>query len=157
MEQLDKERGYRYGTMYLPHDGAQKHITAIAGSAADILRRYGYKVRVLDRPIHKITTIEAARKRFSSCRFDKARCDEGIKRLEDYQWTWDDKGETYRKTPLHNSASNGADAFQTFGWHHSKGAHGTFDGGAGSMAGPGGLVYRRGRSRTGDIDARHIL
>ena len=157
LNELAKDRGYQWGTMYLPHDGAQKHITAIAGSAADILRRYGYKVRVLDRPIHKITTIEAARKRFPSCRFDRERCDLGIKHLEDYQWTWDPVGETYRKTPKHNAASNAADAIQTFGWHYAQGQHGQWSAQSRDMTGAASMGYRRGRPNRSETDARHIL
>lgn len=116
LNELQQERGYQYGTMYLPHDGKQNHIEAIAGSVADILRRHGFRVRVVDRPFQKVASIDAARLRFDACRFDVDRCDAGLKHLANYQWTWDEQGETFRKTPKHNAASNGADAFQTFGW-----------------------------------------
>ena len=120
LDDIHKELKYGWGTMYLPHDGAQKRIEAIAGSAADILRRHGYRVRVVDRPIRKVPSIEATRRRFSSCKFDKLKCADGITHLENYQWVWDKLGETYRKTPVHNTASNGADAFQTYGWYYDR-------------------------------------
>ena len=116
LHEMSRTKGYQWGTVYLPHDGASHHISAVAGTAADILRRAGFKVRVVDRPIKKVPSIEATRKRFASCRFDKENCDQGLQRLENYQWVWDEQGETYRKTPKHNFASNGADALQTFGW-----------------------------------------
>ena len=116
LHDLAKEKGYQWGTMYLPHDGKQHHITALAGSASDILRRNGFKVRVVERPLRKVPSIEAARKKLNTCRFDAVGCDQGLKHLENYQWVWDAQGETYRKMPKHNAASNGADAFQTFGW-----------------------------------------
>ena len=101
---------------------------AIAGSASEILRRHGFKVRVVERPRQKVPSIEAARKKLPSCRFDIKRCRTGIEHMENYQWTWDEQGETYRKTPKHNEASNCADAFQTFGWWHK------LHGGSGSWA-----------------------
>ena len=116
LHELSRKNGYQYGTMFLPHDGRQHHISAISGSAADILRRNGFRVRVLDRPLHKVPSIEATRKKFGECRFDKDKCDQGLIHLENYKWKWDEKGETYRKTPIHDASSNGADAFQTFGW-----------------------------------------
>ena len=135
LNDLHEGNGYQWGTMYLPHDGTTRHITAVAGSAADILRRNGFKVRVVDRPVRKVPSIEATRKRFPSCRFDKDKCEQGIIHLENYAWLWDDKGETYRQSPIHNTASNGADAFQTYGWWH--GLHG----------GDGRFAEQKGQSR----------
>ena len=111
-----RSKGYQWGTMYLPHDGRQHHITAIAGTVEEILLRHGFRVRVVERPLKKVPSIEAARKRFPTCRFDKTNCEQGIIHLENYRWKWDEKGETYSKSPNHDAASNGADAFQTFGW-----------------------------------------
>ena len=153
---LNKERGYQWGTVYLPHDGAAHHITAVAGTAAEILRRGGFKVRVVDRPVRKVPSIEASRKRFPSCRFDKERCDEGLKRLENYQWVWDEQGETYRKQPKHNFASNGADAFQTFGWGYRS--EGSFARQREEVVAAGkGLGYTRKFRANRKPDAAHIL
>ena len=148
MDGLAKERGYQWGTVFLPHDGSSKHIAAVEGTAADILRRGGYKVRVVDRPVRKVPSIESARKRFGSCRFDKERVDRGLRCLENYQWRWDDKGDTYSKQPVHNFASNGADAFQTFSFGYR--GDGTFakqreD----SIASREGLAYTRKRRGVG--------
>ena len=154
MHEMHTDLGYNWGTMYLPHDGKQHHISAIAGTSADILRQNGFKVRVVDRPLKKIPSIEAARRKFSTCRFDIEKCDQGIKHLENYRWTWDDQGDTYRKTPLHNNASNGADAFQTFGWyHHTRGEASFADqrSAYSPFANQGLGRYTRGKSRKRDI------
>lgn len=114
-----KDQGYRWGTMYLPHDGKTLHIESIAGSAKDILQAHGFRVKVTNRPTVKNISIEATRRQFAHCRFDRIRCDLGLANLENYQWSWDEKHACYRNQPLHNSASNGADAFQTYGHGYS--------------------------------------
>ena len=161
LDEWHTDKGYRWGTMYLPHDGASKHITGIAGSAEDILRRNGHKVRVVNRPMKKMPSIEAARKKFPVCRFDAEKCDEGLKRLETYQWTWDEKGDTFKKIPKHNSASNGADAFQTFGWwRHLRGEGGSFAQQQSDMANRSSGVYigrKRGGKHSEPRDYSHIL
>ena len=156
MHQLSHDKGYQWGEMLLPHDGAAHHIEAIAGSAEEILRRNGFRVRVLNRPIHKVTTIEAARKCFGSCRFDRVACDDGLKHLENYQWTWDEQGETFRKTPKHNAASNAADAFQTFGWHRARSGEARW---AQQLGADTGVMhtYSRGSRRSPQRDYSHIL
>lgn len=159
LHELARDRGYQWGTVYLPHDGKSNNIAAIAGTASDILRRAGFKTRVVDRPVRKVPSIEMTRKRFASCRFDKDRCDEGLKRLENYQWVWDEQGDTYRKQPKHNFASNGADAFQTFGWGFRGGGsfrQQQFE--HGSPVPGTGLVYsRKGSRRRLEPSYSHIL
>jgi len=34
--------------------------------------------------------------------------------LANYQYVWDERYDTFRQNPLHNWASNGADAFRMF-------------------------------------------
>ena len=114
MDELAKEFGYRWGVMYLPHDGKSRHIESVAGSAQDILETNDFKVTVTNRPIIKNIAIASTRRQFEHCRFDR-KCALGLKHLMNYQWSWDEVHKTYRHTPLHNAASNGADAFQTYG------------------------------------------
>ena len=115
LREFERKHGYQYGTAYLPHDGSAKRLESLAGSAEDILRTYGFKVRVVPRTPFKLKSIEETRKKFDSCRFDETRCEKGLVCLENYQWTWDDEQKRISYAPLHNHASNGADAFQVFG------------------------------------------
>ncbi len=159
MDDMEREHGYQWGTMYLPHDGASRHIESVAGSVSEILRANGYKVRVVERTRDKTVSIEAARTSFSHCRFDRVGCDDGIKCLEGYTWTWDEKGETYRKTPAHNYASNGSDAFQTYatGYH---GEDGSFRQQLARIDGSSERQYRRGRVRRNPLtnpDTSHVI
>ena len=158
IHELARSKGYQWGTIFLPHDGASHHISAVAGTAADIMRRAGFKVRVVDRPVKKVASIEMARKHFSSCRFDKEGCDEGLQRLENYQWVWDEQGETYRKTPKHNFASNGADAFQTFAWGARNSSSSFTKQRESPLVEPGVGVYtRRKKGRVAGAGHAHIL
>ena len=116
LNEMKRKHGYEWGTMFLPHDGKSKHIEAIAGSAQDILRDNGFKVRVVDRTKDKMRSIEDTRKQFAHCQFDGKSCEQGLIHLENYCWTWDDKYETFRQTPLKNKHVHGADAFQTYGY-----------------------------------------
>ncbi len=159
MDEMEKELGYQWGTMFLPHDGKTKHIEAVAGSVSDILRSHGYKVRVVNRTPQKMISIEDTRRAFSNCRFDRTLCETGIKTLEGYRWKWDEKGETFLKTPEHNYASNGADAFQTFGYGY-KGEEGTFKQQLENIDGTGGRKYLRGRNTQNAItnpDNSHVV
>ena len=142
LNELSKTRGFQWGTMYLPHDGKTKHIEAVAGSVDDILRANGFKTKVVNRTPDKNITIEDARREFSTSRFDSEHCDEGLKRLEAYQWVWDEDHQTYRKNPLHNFASNGADAYQTFAYGY-RGEEGTFSQQLQQVDGTGGRKYLR--------------
>ena len=119
LDEMEKGLRYKWGTMYLPHDGKTKHIEALAGSVKDIMQRHGFRVKVTNRPTTKNVSIAATRLQFPHCRFDKEKCDIGLSMLENYQWSWDKTHMVYRNTPLHNTASNGADAFQTYGHGYS--------------------------------------
>ena len=46
------------------------------------------------------------------CYFDKTNCFDGIEALRSYQRKWIDHTQTFANAPLHNWASNGADAFR---------------------------------------------
>ena len=116
LEAKQHEYNWVYGCHYLPHDGRNKNHTSVAGSAEDILKHGGFKpVQIVDRPLIKKHSIDAARIAFARCRFDKDRCEDGIVALENYQWIWDEDHKTFRKHPQDNWASHGADAFQQFG------------------------------------------
>jgi hypothetical protein len=57
--------------------------------------------------------IEATRKFLRRCWIDEDKCAVGLNALRSYQYEWNDKLQTYTKTPLHNWASHGADGLRT--------------------------------------------
>lgn len=124
-----KEKGYKYGLHFAPHDVAQSDWLQGRSRWAQAKELFGVKFEKVNRTSNKQDAINAARRFFSCCWFDKTRCDEGIKRLQNYRREWDDKLGTYKSTPLHDKNSNGADAFMTLACGHSfkpKGFVGSF-------------------------------
>lgn len=103
---------YLYHTHYLPHDAKQREIGSGKTRAAKLLEfKKGY-VEILDRHdlqdgIHEVKMV------LPRCYFDEDRTELGRQRLKDYTKKYDRKTETYLAQPLHNEASNGADAFRS--------------------------------------------
>lgn len=110
-----KEKGYTYGQHYLPHDVEVVVLGSGNRSRRDILEGLGVRpVTVVPRIDNINNGIEQTRKAFKTCWFDEDRCEDGLSALSNYQYQYDEKYETHRPHPLHNWASNGADAFRQF-------------------------------------------
>jgi len=110
-----KEKGYLYGTHYLPHDAEVTDLSSRRGSRKRILEDAGVRPITIVPRIPDINSgIEQTRKAFPRCWFDEKRCTEGLEALANYQYVFDEKYDTFRQTPLHNWASNGADAFRQY-------------------------------------------
>src|SRR3984957_18831584 len=56
--------------------------------------------------------VTAARKKIPFARFDKERTKQGLECLRSYRTEWDEKARAFKKTPDHNWASHGADAWR---------------------------------------------
>jgi phage terminase large subunit len=103
------ERGYR-GVDFVPHD-ARVRDWSVGRTRVEVLRSMGRKPRLV--PNHTlIDGINAARITLASAHFDAARCQRGIECLRSYCAEWDEHLRTFRKTPKHDWASHGADAFR---------------------------------------------
>lgn len=105
---------YVYGQFVLPHDAKARDLST-GKSQMQIFYNLGARnLKVIPKVGTKRESINAARMAFAACEFDSVKCDKGIRALENYQRKWDAKNNVYQETPLHNWASNGADAFQQF-------------------------------------------
>jgi len=105
-----QSKPYVYDTHWLPHDAKAKtivHPLSIEGQ----MREAGFKVQICPN-ISVEDGINAARTVFESCVFDEANTQDGWQCLSHYQYEMDDDAGTFKKTPLHNWASHGADAFR---------------------------------------------
>ena len=111
LREMQTEHQYKYGIHYTPHD-IGVHDYSIGRTRQKQALSYGLKLKRVDR-LSKTSGIEAVRKLLPYCVFDLENCDEGLKKLESYRKEWDEKKATYRDTPYHDQASNGADAFRT--------------------------------------------
>jgi len=104
-------RGYTYGTLVLPWDGAAKSL-GTGKSIEELIRAKGYTVRVMPQAsVHD--GINAVRTIFHKCYFDAEKCADGLAGLRRYQWGPATALNVARRTPLHDNASHPSDALRT--------------------------------------------
>lgn len=107
-----EEKPYRYAEVYLPHDGTATSFQTGRTTIEQMIDA-GFPCR----PVPRIAVqhgIDAARKMMRVTRIDRRNCDEGIEALRAYRRQYNEKTQQYVNTPLHDWASNGADAFRYF-------------------------------------------
>lgn len=110
-----KDRGYNYGEHLLPHDAENEHLISTTGSIAETATSMGLRgVRVVPRTSSVANDINEVRQLLPLCQFDKNKTEKGVDALRSYRRIWDEKLKAYRDTPLHDWASDPADAFRTF-------------------------------------------
>lgn len=110
-----RAKPYNYGRFTLPHD-AQARDFSTGKAQVQIFRDHGVRnITIVPRVGTKREGINAARMILPLCEFDAEKCKQGLKALANYQRKWDAKNNVFQDNPLHNWASNGADAFQQFG------------------------------------------
>lgn len=107
------QRGYTGGNDYVPHDAKQREPGA-PGARTRIQTLFALKRRPVLVPDHKpMDRINAGRRLLAlpGTHFDADRCAVGLDMLRAYKQDWDGKNRTFRKTPKHDFASHGADAW----------------------------------------------
>lgn len=103
---------YHYAKHYLPHDARAKTFAAHGKSAIEQLGVHlGYQNLDIVPSLSVQDGIQAARKALQRCYFDTS-TEIGINALKTYQREYDEDRKVFRPTPLHNWASNPADAFR---------------------------------------------
>ena len=107
-----QDKGYAYGTDWLPHDAKAKTL-ATGRSLEEIMLSAGRRVRIV--PNLSITDgINAARTVFNRCHFDDVKCAEGLQSLRRYRFDVDVETRQLSGRPLHDFHSHAADAFRYF-------------------------------------------
>lgn len=118
--QMLKEKGYKYRTHYLPHDGSSRTIQT-GMSTKDLFIRLlqeaniSSDVYVAQKPDSKQTPINLVRERFSRYHFNETNCADGIKKLSLYHRQWDRNTKAFRDYPAHDWTCHAADALATEG------------------------------------------
>ncbi len=116
------KKHYVYTTFFFPHDVRNRQLGAVGGATgaktlAQVASGLGMSPQtVVPRPKNPeelSNQIEATRHFLAGCWIDEERCDQGILGLENYRKEWDQKGATFKKTPLHSWASHPADSLRT--------------------------------------------
>jgi phage terminase large subunit len=109
-------RRYRWGTDYLPHDGAAQQLNAGGKSARDILTGLGRSVKVITRNEYGTGATDpegrvlAARQMFPRVYFDETKASLLLERLKRYRRRINQQTQQ-AEGPLHDETSHGADAF----------------------------------------------
>ena len=109
LEVLSK-KGYRYNTLWMPHDAENKQLTT-GRSIADLVRSNGFNVRIVPK-MSVENGINAARLLIGNCKFDKENCKEGLEALINYRWDYNKRLEELKNVPLHDWSSHGSDSFR---------------------------------------------
>lgn len=102
-----RERGYRWGKCYLPHDGRAKDYRS-GRSAEEIMRSLGWDVEITE-SLSVEEGIRAARHIFPRLWIDKDKAGQLLTRLARYRRRVSTHGEG---SPVHDEHSHGADALR---------------------------------------------
>ena len=106
-----KSKPYNYGKHFLPHDG-NHHELGTGMTRAETLGQMGINTDVLPRCPNKIDLVTQGRMLLPFCWFDDTKTRRGVEALRQYRRKWNDKLKVFDDHPLHDWASNPADAFQ---------------------------------------------
>jgi hypothetical protein len=113
---------YHYSRHVAPHDIKVREWGSISESGVALTRIETARTLGLNLEQEERGEIEdgiqAVKNKLLTCVFDEEKCATGIKALEEYRREWDPAHGCYKSKPLHNWASNGADAFRTFAKAH---------------------------------------
>ncbi len=104
---------YTYGSHNAPHDLVNDFGMG-GGSRLEIAYNLGVHFNVVRRAKIVHDDIEMVKKILPFCMFDAEKCEKGLKGLRQYRREWDDRLQVYKQQPLHDWASDYADAFRTF-------------------------------------------
>ena len=107
-----KERSYVYGTHYLPHDVAVKSLST-GKSRLETLHKLmpGEKIQIVEK-LGLADGIESCRNFLATCWIDNVKCDKLVDAIDAYQREPDEKRGGFYDRPLHNWASDPADALR---------------------------------------------
>ena len=103
---------YNYEEVWLPHDAVAKTL-ATNRSTIEQLLDAGFPCRKVPH-LSKQHGIDAVRKMLPHCWFDQEKCFAGIEALRAYSRKYNELTKSFSNEPLHNWASDGADAFRYF-------------------------------------------
>lgn len=105
-----KNRPYKVGTVWLPHDAKAKSLQ----TGKSIIEQF-LAAGIMPRLVPELSLqdgIEAARIVLERCWFDESATYDGVEHLRAYQREWDERTQTYRNRPRHDQHSHASDAFR---------------------------------------------
>lgn len=100
---------YKEITNYLPHDAGHERL-GMSNSMSQQLKALGIDNKVLK--VGSVAArIELGRDLIKQAYFDERKTKDGVHALTNYQYEYDDNKQMFKQKPLHDWASDGADAF----------------------------------------------
>ena len=105
-----RNKGFQYEEVWLPHDAVAKTL-ATKRSTIEQMLDAGFPCRKVPR-LAVQHGIDAVRKVLPHCMIDQEKCFAGVEALRAYKRTYNELTKQYDDKPLHNWASDGADAMR---------------------------------------------
>ena len=104
-----RDRGYRYGTHYLPHDAKQRALET-GRTREEFLRTVLMgDIQIVERPQRKEDALAAVKLQYQKLWINED-LTQFVDAMEQYQQEYDEKNGVFRPYPLHNWCSHYADA-----------------------------------------------
>lgn len=104
-----EQKGYTYGTIWLPHDARAKSLQTGRSTVEQFLKE-GFPVRISPN-LGIQDGISAVRKVLPMCHFS-AKCEDGVEALRAYKRDYDEDRKVFSDHPRHDWCSHGSDAFR---------------------------------------------
>lgn len=104
------EKKYNYDTIWLPHDAKAKSLQT-GRSTIEQFVGAGFPAAIVPK-LAVQDGIDAVRKVLPMCNINQTACYDGIEALRAYRRTYNELTRAFGKTPVHDWASNGSDAFR---------------------------------------------
>lgn len=116
-----QDTGLIWNKHFLPHDAGHVRLGKKNQSIEQQLNGLGIRNTVIVPVTPSINTaIQTTRQEMRSAYFDEAACKEGLARLAAYKKKWNESAGRWSDEPMHDSNSEGADAFRQ--WAQAKSA-----------------------------------
>jgi phage terminase large subunit len=116
---------WTYGEHYFPHDIQHREFTS-GKSRKDTLAGKGIEATVVPQS-NVLDGINVVRRMLGRTWIDSDRCERGIEALRQYRREYDDRLKDWKKNPLHDFSSHGADALRAFACGFDDGIIGSND------------------------------
>ena len=113
VHEIAAKRGFTLGKHYGPHDIGHRSWANDAKTRKEIASDLGIDFEIVPRVLDKEDAIEALRKMLSLTWIDSEHCTRLVECLDNYRKTWSKQLAQWTSVPLHNWASNAADAGMT--------------------------------------------
>jgi phage terminase large subunit len=117
-----RTKQYSYGTHWIPHDARPRRLGMGGKSILQQFQDHKVGRFVIAPNLDRQEGIQAARKTFPRCSFDKENCEQGIECLKQYHREWDEDNRVFLNDPHHDWSSHASDAFRYLSlvWKHPK-------------------------------------